>query len=105
MVPVYDTLCYINENGMYSDKLILSVDEQPERIIKPNNVTLQKNEKADVIAMLQNTCGQNYQVYPTKLYSKKGRLYNFYEGRLVKKKVRGIWTRKKWRPWYFKSRD
>lgn len=105
MVPVYDTLSYINVNGMISDKLILSVDEQPERIIKSNNISLQKIEKADITAMLQNTCGQNYQVYPTELYFKKGRLYNIYQGSLVKKKVRGIWTHKKWKPWYFKSMD
>jgi hypothetical protein len=105
MVPVYDTLSYVKANGLLSDKLILSVDEQPERIIKSNNVALQKVEKADFVAILQNTGGQNYQTYPTKLYFKKGRLYNIYQGSLVKKKVRGIWTRKKWRPWYFKSRD
>jgi hypothetical protein len=94
MLPTYDTISYKNNDGSSPDKLILSVDETSERLM-PEQYT----------GMGLSSGGQNIQGYPDKLFSKKGRLYKIYNRRLVKKKQRGIWTKKKWTPWFFKSDD
>jgi hypothetical protein len=93
MIPTYDTISYNNSNGSSADKLILSVDETPERLTP---------EQYAVIGL--SSGGQNIQGYPDKLFLKKGRLYKVYKGRLNVKKQKGFWgTNKKWNPWYFKS--
>ena len=92
MIPVYDTSQYLNGNGQLIDTLILSPDEEPQRILS-----------IDTSVLL--SYGQNYQVYPDKLFFRGGKLYIIQNGSLVKKKQKGFWTKKKWRPWYFKSND
>ncbi|MES1216663.1 MAG: hypothetical protein ABUT20_14200 [Bacteroidota bacterium] len=94
MTPTYDTIIYKNNDGTSTDKLILSVDEIPERL------TLEQN-----ISRGLSSGGQNFQSCPDKLFFRKKRLYKIYKGQLVVKKQKGIWTNKKWNPWYFKSSE
>jgi hypothetical protein len=95
MIPTYDTTSYRNNDGTSADKLILSVDETPQRL------TPEKYE-----GMGLSSGGQNIQGYPDKLFYKKGKLYKIYNGRLVTKKQKGFWgTKKKWNPWYVKIDD
>lgn len=92
MIPMYDTVSYKNNDGTSTDKLILSVDDTAERMTQ---------EQYAIMGL--SSGGQNFHSYPDKLFFKKGRLYKFYNGRLVVKKQIGFWTNKKWNPWYFKS--
>jgi hypothetical protein len=95
MIPTYDTINYKNNDGTSADKLILSVDETPERLTSEQYA-----------GMGLSSGGQNIQGYPDKLFYKKGRLYKVYKGQLITKKQKGFWgTNKKWNPWYFKSDD
>ncbi len=94
MIPTYDTVSYKNNNGYSADKLILSVDEIAERMT-PEQYT----------GMGLSSGGQNIQPWPEKLFFKKQKLFAIKDGKLVKKKVRRFWTKKKRRPWYFKSDD
>lgn len=93
MIPTYDTISSKNSDGSSADKLILSVDETPERL------TLKQYAGIGL-----SSGGQNIQGYPDKLFLKKDRLYKVYKGRLIIKKRKGFWgTNKRWNPWYFKS--
>jgi hypothetical protein len=92
MIPTYDTISYKNNDGTPADKLILSVDETPERLTPEQYAS-----------MGLSSGGQNIQSYPIKLFFKSERLYNIQNGKLVKKKIKGFWTNKKWSPWFFKS--
>jgi hypothetical protein len=48
--------------------------------------------------------GQNRRPCPDKFYYKNEKLFKITkEGKLVKKKIKGFWTKKKWHPWYFKQ--
>lgn len=94
MVPTYDTLSQTTSNDILSDTLILSTDEVPERFTQ-----------TQFAAMLLSSGGQNRMPYPDKLLFKKGRLYKIQNGKLVMKKQKGLWTSKKWDPWFFKSED
>lgn len=91
-LPVYDTLRYTNQNNFSVDSLMLSTNEKSEII-----------RAVDTNVLL--SYGQNYRVYPDKLFSRKGRLYKIRDGFLFKKKQKGSWTNKKWNPWYFKGDD
>ncbi|RYZ22077.1 MAG: hypothetical protein EOO10_21985 [Chitinophagaceae bacterium] len=94
-IPTYDTISYKNSDGSSADKLILSVDETPERFTPEQYAS-----------MGLSSGGQNMQSYPDKLFFEKGRLYQVDKGRLIVKKQKGFWgTKKKWNPWYFKSDD
>jgi hypothetical protein len=94
MIPTYDTISYKNNDGTLADKLILSVDETFERLTP------------EQYASMGLSCGgQNIQPYPDKLFSKRQKLFAIKNHKLVKKKIKGFWTRKKWRPWFFKSDD
>lgn len=94
MIPTYDTISYKNNDGTSADKLILSVNEINERLTPEQYA-----------GMGLSSGGQNIQVYPDKLFFKKGRLYEIHNGRLVVKKQKGFGTSKKWKPWFFKSDD
>jgi hypothetical protein len=94
MVPTYDTITYKNKDGTYAEKLILSVDQTPERLTQE-----------EVASMGLPSGGQNFIPYPEKLVYKKDRLYGIKNGRIIKKKQKGFWTKKKWNPWFFKSDD
>lgn len=92
MVPTYDTLTLVPGNNMTGDSLILSTDEISERFTQEQYA-----------AKLLSSGGQNRMDYPKKLLFKKGRLYKIQNGRLITKKQRGLWSTKKWDPWFFKS--
>jgi hypothetical protein len=94
MVPTYDTLYQKNTIGNTYDSLILSTDETPERFTQ-----------TQLLAMGLSSGGQNRMNYPGKLLFRRGRLYKIQDGKLVTKKQKGFWTRKKWSPWFFKSDD
>lgn len=93
MTPIYDTISKTN-NGSAVDQLVLSDDEASERLTQQQ-----------FIGQGLLSGGQNKTPYPEKLFYKKGRLYGIKDGRFVKKKHRGIWTKKKYPPWFFKSDD
>lgn len=92
MVSTYDTISYKNNDSTSADKLILSMDEIPERLTPEQYAS-----------MGLSSGGQNIQRYPDKLFFKKGRLYKIQNGKLIVKKQKGFWTSKKWDPWFFKS--
>jgi hypothetical protein len=94
MIPTYDTISYKNNGGTSTNKLVLSVDETPERLTPEQ-----------LLSRGLSSGGQNLQNYPDKLFFKSQRLYNIKNGKLIKKKIKGFWTKKKWRPWFFKSED
>lgn len=94
MIPVYDTISYKNNDGSSADKLILSLDEISERLTPDQYV-----------GMGISSGGQNIQPYPDKLFFKREKLFAIKNGKLVRKKIKGFWTKKKWRPWFFKSDD
>ena len=100
MIPTYDTISYKNKDGTFADKLILSVDEKPERItVRQNTNGLPElNSDAGLVSG-----GQNFQGYPRKLFFKNGRLYKIDKGQIVVKKQNALWINKKFVPWYFKD--
>ena len=94
MVPTYDTLMQTSTSGITSDTFILSTDEISERITQEQYA-----------GMGLSSGGQNRTSYPEKLFFKRQKLYEVKNGKLVKKKIKGFWTKKKWSPWFFKSED
>jgi hypothetical protein len=95
MIPTYDTIIYNNNDGTSTNKLILSVDETPERMTAEQHA-----------AMGLSSGGQFTNSQLGKLFFKKGRLYKIHNGRLIVKRQKGFWgTDKKWKPWFFKSND
>ena len=91
-ILIYDTLRYKKENGQIVDSLIVANDEKPKIITIPP------------INTIFSSGGQNRQPCPDKLYYKNEKLFKITkEGKLVKKKIKGFWTKKKWHPWYFKQ--
>ncbi|MEG5084627.1 hypothetical protein QUB53_28960 [Microcoleus sp. AT8-B4] len=94
MTPVYDTLKQFKHNGVTSDTLLLSDDEVSERI---------SPERA--AANVLSSGGQNRIAYPDKLVFRKGRLYKIVNGKLLTKPQKGIFSDRKWNPWFFKSND
>jgi hypothetical protein len=94
IVPTYDTISSIDNKNTAIDKLILSDDEISERLTHQQ-----------WIGRGLSSGGQNKMPYPEKLFYKKERLYGVKDGRLYKKKNRGIWSKKYFPPWFFKSND
>lgn len=94
VVPTFDTINYKNKNGLLKDTLILSTDEIPERLT-------QKEYAGQGLS----SGGQNRTPCPDTLFYKGQKLFHIKDGKLVKKKIRGFWTKKKWSPWFFKSDD
>ena len=94
MVPTYDTIINIDIKNANDDKLILSDDEIAERLTQQ-----QYTERG------LSSGGQNIMSYPEKLFYKNQRLYSVKDGRLFKKKHRGILTKKEFPPWFFKIKD
>jgi hypothetical protein len=95
MIPTYDTISIRQSNGTTIDTLILSNDETPERLKTNNYIGITLPPFAP--------WGQHYKPQPEKMIFKNGRLYGMKNGRLTKKKQEGYWTKKKFRPWYFKD--
>ena len=92
VIPVYDTLKMTNVKHELADTLILSDDETSER------VEIEQMIKTGISARVQTITD-----YPSMLIYRKGRFYKIRKGRLVTKKEKGFWSKKKWSPWYFKS--
>jgi hypothetical protein len=91
-ILIYDTLKYKEGNGKFVDSLVLSKDEKPELITSP-----------DITGMF-SAGGQNRVLCPNKLFFDNNKLFCVdSNGKLIKKKVKGFWTAKKWDPWYFKE--
>jgi hypothetical protein len=90
MIPVYDTVGLVLEDGKVRDSLVLSNDEKPGRItLDPNTL---------------NSGGQNTQSCPVKLFHRKNRLYEIDEnGKLDKKWHRGLWSKREWPPWFIRD--
>jgi hypothetical protein len=92
-IPVYDTILVGSSSGEYKDSLILSLNRTAERIEPPDPHVLYSG-------------GQNFYPYPKKLFYHRNRLYGIsQEGQLNKNKTRGIWTKKKFPPWYRKVEE
>jgi len=90
-ILLYDTLRYNNNDGKSVDSLVLSDEEKPKLMTSPN-----------IIGMLSSG-GQNRQPCPDKLFYQKDKLFDIgKDGKLITKKIRGFWSKKKWDPWYFK---
>ena len=88
--PVYDTVRVQTASSIDKDSLMLSLDRTAERTELPD-------------AQVLHSGGQNYYPYPQKLFHTRDRLNSISnDGKLVKKKTRGIWTKKKFPPWFRK---
>jgi len=85
----------LNSNNMIVDTFIVLEAELPEISLIQNAIVRKE--------LLSG--GQNLISCPDKLVLKKGRLYEIQNKRLVTKKQRGPWVRKKFNPWYFRSTD
>jgi hypothetical protein len=94
IIPTFDTISYKNKNGLSTDTLILSTDEIPERLTQEQYA-----------GQGLSSGGQSRIPCPDKLFFKGQKLFAVKDGKLVKKKIRGFWTKKKWSPWFFKSDD
>jgi len=92
IIPTFDTISYKNKMGLSTDTLILSTDEIPERLTQEQYA-----------GQGLSSGGQNRTPCPDKLFFKGQKLFGIKNGRLVKKKIKGFWTDKKWSPWFFKS--
>ncbi|GEO12151.1 hypothetical protein [Segetibacter aerophilus] len=94
VVPIYDTLSIIKNNGMSADSIILSKYSNPRRITPQQltEVTLQSIE-------------QNRIVLSEKMVFKENKLYEIKDGRLVTEKRIVIKRGSESDPWYFKSEE
>ena len=92
MIPVYDTLTYLNKNNKFTDSLLLALDEKPRRI---------SMEEAAKEAIILYSGHQNMEPYPTRLLYRKNRLYQIDNNqKLSKKWEKGFSTGKKFPPWF-----
>jgi len=91
-IPVYDTLLIVNKNGQPDDSLILSNDKKPGLITT-----------SEMAINSISSGGQDLLKFPGKLFYRNNRLYQIWNGKVVKKKVRGFWTNKKYPPWFVKE--
>ena len=92
MTPIYDTFELRSPNGKIYDTLMLSSDNIKERL-----------SPEQAIATMLSSGGQNQNPYPEKLLFMAGRLYKISNGQLLTEKQRGLWSWKKYDPWFFKS--
>ncbi|MFK8005392.1 MAG: hypothetical protein AB8H03_03435 [Saprospiraceae bacterium] len=94
-IYIYDTLMVKDENGNFvKDSLVFSLDSYSNKI-----------SEEDYAIFLLNSSAQNKVLPPIKLFYKKNKLIVIGEnGKLIKKKVRGLRTKKKYRPWYLKRK-
>jgi len=89
-IPVLDTLKYKHAKSLVTDSLVLSLDENAESITTEEYISYQLTSG-----------GQNRHSMPNKLFYRNGRLYSIDEkGKLIKKKVEGFGTKKRFVPWY-----
>jgi hypothetical protein len=91
MIPVFDTLKYVDANGISHDSLILSRDENAGQV-------------AIGVSQLLSSGGQERHPCPKKLYLRRNKLYYIRpDGKLVTQKF--SWGNKKLAPWFIKSRE
>jgi hypothetical protein len=89
VVPVFDTLKYLDANGIYRESLRLSRDENAGQI------SIEETQ-------LLYSGGQERHPCPKKLYFKHSKLYYITpEGKLVTQKF--SWGNKRLAPWFVKS--
>ncbi|PZP43038.1 MAG: hypothetical protein DI598_16210 [Pseudopedobacter saltans] len=86
---------YKSIEGKIITKLILSEDTTSEVLVDTTNL----------IPTVSYSYNQNLQSIPEKLFLKKNRLYKIVNGKLLKGKGRGIWTKKKWPRYYVRSKE
>ncbi len=98
MTPVYDTLRYFDKNrNITRDTLVLKEDEETgQSKVIINQIDWQKTILTRYI--------QEEGCYPSKLFYKKGRLYNFRNGKLLTKRIKH-WNNKKYPSWYYKLKE
>lgn len=96
MIPVYDTLNYIDSfTKSHIVKLVLSGDE------KSNTITYDESAINGL-----SSDGQNYCSYPMELFYKDDKLFSIEKnGKLLKRKVKGFWSKEKFVPWFVKKKD
>ena len=90
-ITTFDTLSYKNKKGVLTDTLILSTNEIPERLTQE-----------EYLGRGLSSGGQNLIPCPDKLFFKRQKLYRIKDGKLITKKIRGFWTKKKLPPWFFR---
>lgn len=89
VIPIFDTLKYVDVNGISHDSLRLSLDQNA------GQVTLEETQ-------LLYSYGQERHPCPKKLYFKHNKLYSIMaDGKLVTRKF--SWGNKKFAPWYVRS--
>ncbi len=95
IIVVYDTLKYYNENrDLHIDTLVKSVDCKSSIITSELDWAVEKLTSG----------GQNEFKMPPKLFYNRNRLYHIDStGKLIKRKRKGFWTGKKYRPWYLRK--
>lgn len=92
MIPIWDTVS-IDSRSIIKDTLILSLDSIPSR------------ELRSVYFDTLRGYGQNYYTYPDKLVFRSGQLYKLnHEGKLDKRRVKGLWSQKRYPTWYKRSK-
>jgi hypothetical protein len=93
-IPIYDTLRYYDDKlKITHEKLVLSIDDKTDVI---NKEQFDKNQEI-------TNGGQNWRVMPKKLYFKNGKLFELNsQNKPIKKKFKGIWSKRKFVPWYVK---
>jgi len=91
VIPVYDTMSVLSIDGGFGDSLVLSADQNTERISEADHI---KNFISS---------GAQIPLPFSRLFFKKDRLYIIKNGKLLRKRQRASWQRKKWHPWFFKA--
>lgn len=94
-IPVYDSLFYKDEESdVKLNKLVVSIDETSEKI------TYEQHAMNSLVSG-----GQNIERAPKKLFYRNGKLFNIDEkGRLIKKKQKGLWSGKKYPPYFIRNK-
>ncbi len=111
IIPVYDTLVYKNDSNLVIRDLQLSDDELPDLFydhVTLNTVSLYDSSGIRFGAFVKQHIApftshrQDIEQFPTKLVNKRGKLFSIIQGKVNRKKVRGIWLSKKRPPYFFK---
>ncbi|RPJ74595.1 MAG: hypothetical protein EHM20_10355 [Alphaproteobacteria bacterium] len=99
MIPVFDTIQYWDDKtNLRMDSLFLSIDEKSNRGF--DSFFTYTDGKKEYYSG-QNLHTQNIYEVPTKLYYRKNKLFAIDAGgKIVRKKMRGFWTSKKYPSWY-----
>jgi len=93
MIPIYDTVVYKDSaETLRIDSLVLSSDQTPERI-----------SSLESISGFLSSYGQNRHPFPDKLFFSNDKLFYIQGGKLVRQRMKGFWTTKKYVPWYIKE--